>query len=98
MVTSLPEPETTQPEAEYRTNLLAARFQRIREFTKTFLLSWLPAHPHCKPSPHAHWLDTERTGCNRHAKLAVGQRSQTCNRQCGSAESPQLLSSWYSVK
>lgn len=70
---SLPEPEPPQTEAEYHTYVLAARFQGIREFTKTSLLPRLPAHPHRKTSPHAHWLDTERAEGNIHAKLGVGQ-------------------------
>lgn len=95
---SPPEPKPTQPEAEYHTYVLVARSQGIREFTKMFLLPRLLAHPHCNTSPHAHWLDIERTDCNSHAKLSVGQWSQILNHQCERAEFPQLLSSWYSVK
>lgn len=92
---SLPEPEPTQPEADYHMCFGCFFFQGIREFTKMFLLPRVSAHPCGKISALTHWLDTEHAEHNSHLKLGVGHWSQIFNCQSVSAE---LLSSWCSAK
>lgn len=77
------------------TCVLVVFFQRIREFTKMFLLPRVSAHPCGKTSALIHLLNIEHTEHNSHVNLGVGHWSQIFNCQSVSAE---LLSSWYFAK